>query len=405
MRMTTGLVLVAALTGVSCRTNTEVVVLDPAPGAARLRAGEPLGEEVARLVQPLIESGEDRGVIVGVLQPDGTVRSFTFGTSGAPADPASLAGDTLFQVGSLTKVLVTALLAVLFEEGTLKPGDTVREILPAGVELSPDAGALTLLELATHTSGLPREPTDGATLLYAIDYMFTGHNLYRYLTRDRAYAALRNCTLPPRSERRAEYSNLATGLLAHLIEVRTGRSLPDLLAEKITGPLGMRDTTFFPDDGQKRRLAQGHAGGHPCFLPRDTPMPPWDMGDFMRGCGGLYSTLDDLMTFAQANLAPEPHALTPLLRDLHRPRSHAAREDYSLGWIVHTFDEGRIHITYKYGIVSGYSAYIGMNVEKRLAVVVLCNSFHWDDKVGHNLLLRLTGAMEEAAGGVAATAR
>lgn len=402
MKKTTALALVAAMSGLACRTTTEVVVYDPAPGVSRLRAGESVAEEVDRLVKPLIASGDHEGMIVAVVDSGGHATTFAYGDAGGPGDPAPPSGDTLFQVGSLTKVFVAALLSVLVEERVLKPGDTVREILPPEVPLSPDAGAITLHELATHTSGLPREPTSPRTLLYAIDYMFTGHNLYRYLTLDRALDYLRDLELPPKAGRRVEYSNLATGLLAHLIEVRTGRTLPDLVAEKITGPLGMHDTVFTPGAARQLRLAQGHVGGHPCLLPRHDPLPPWDLGDFLRGSGGLYSTLEDLMILARVNLGLQPHPLAAIFREMQRPLYRAPREEVALGWIVHSFEGSDVKITYKYGIVSGYSAYLGMNVEKQLAVVVLSNSFQWDDKVGHNLLLRLSGAQEAAPDGIAA---
>ena len=375
--------------GTSCRTNTEMVADDPAAGIERLAAGGSVREEVDRLARPLIESGEVEGMVVGVLDPEGGVEICRYGGAG------KLEGDAIFEVGSLAKTFVAALLAVLVEEGALKYEDTVRDILPADVPLSEDAGGLTLYELATHSSGLPRDPVCWDALTCGVNYFFTGENLYGYITRPWLYEYLRTCRLDPKPERRVEYSNLGAGLLGHLIEVRTGRSLSELLREKITGPLGMHDTVFALDPERQRRLAVGHAGDHPCFLQRETAMAPWEMGEIMNGACGLYSTLNDLMLFARVVLGLHAHPLASLLPSMQLTRVVTPEEDVALGWIVHHFPECRTSIVYKYGIISGYSAYIGMVPDRRIAVVVLSTSFCLDGKVGHNLLLRWSGALEK----------
>ena len=86
------------------------------------------------------------------------------------------------------------------------------------------------------------------------------------------------------------------------------------------------------------------------------------------------------------------HPLEPMLISMQHVRVKRTEADEGLGWSLNYFDEGRTILTYKHGMVAGYMAYIGMNTEKRIAVVVLCSNFNWDEKVGHNLLLRLSGA-------------
>ncbi|MCE9583071.1 MAG: beta-lactamase family protein [Planctomycetes bacterium] len=387
----TALALGVALSGISCARSTECLVFDLGPGVERLRGGGSVRAEADRLVQPLIDSGEVKGMVVEVLGPDGRAETFGYGCSGSPGASGPPDGQTVFQLGSVTKVFVAALFAVLVEEGRLREEETVREILPPEVALSKDAGAITLRELITHTSGLPREPLSFAALSDVVDYMFTGRNLYSYLTRDVALQYLATCKLPPREERVVDYSNLGTALLAWLMEVKTGRPLAELVREKVTGPLGLGDTTFDLEGEEARRLAAGHSGGHPCFQQSGTEMPAWEMGEFMRGTGGLFSTADDLMALARANLGGGRDGIGPLLASMQHVRCHGQGEDVALGWIVNHFDDQGVTIVYKYGIVSGYSAYVGMIVEEGLAVVVMSNSFNWHDKVGHNLLLRLSG--------------
>jgi CubicO group peptidase (beta-lactamase class C family) len=383
------LLLCTALTATSCRIYSTRQVSDPAPAVARLRAGGSVEEEVSRLTQPLIDSGEAFGMVVAVLTPDGATHTFGYGRSSRSQGSRPLAGDTIFQVGSLSKVLIATVLAQLVEDGQLHYEDTVRSILPAAVKLPTRVGELTLYELVTHTGGLPRQPAGPSQMAYFIAYLFSGRNLYGYIDKDYLYGYLGRCHLKPRGERAYVYSNIGAGLLAHLIELKTGRSLPDLIQEKVCRPLNLHDTVYVLDAEQKTRLAVGHVGDQPKFVRRGRPVPPWDMGEIMGASGGLYSTANDLMVFAQANLGLLGHPLEPLLAATHQTQIRTPAEDVAYGWLISRFDEGKSTILYKHGMVSGYNAYVGLDPDTRIAVIVLCNTFNWNDKVGHNLVRRL----------------
>jgi CubicO group peptidase (beta-lactamase class C family) len=363
------------------------------PAIVRLRNGAPIGDEVTELAQPLVSSGELYGLAVGMLTPDGSTRTYGYGSSGLPDRPPAPDGDTLFQIGSISKLFMAALLVILVEEGQMHYEDTVRSILPAEVVLSADVGELTLYELVTNMGGLPRQPQTLTQLRTFMGYLFTGHNPYGYLNKSYLYKYLRHHRLKPKGKRDYVYSNIGYGLLAHLIEVKTGRALPDLIAEKICRPLGMKDTVFVLDADQQKRLAVGHVGGQPCFWRPSTPLPTWDLGEIMRGVGGLYSTVNDLLTFAKSNLGLLQHPLDPLLASMQRIQLETSVEGVAYGWLIDHYDPGRLEIIYKHGMVSGYSAYIGMNPSTRTAVVALSNSYRWDDKIGHNLILRLSGSL------------
>ena len=376
--------------GTSCKTFSSRVVSDPMPAVTRLQAGGSIKEEVDRLAQPLIASGEIYSMAVGVLAPDGSAWNFGYGLSGRPGEAQSPTGDDIFQVGSLSKLFVASVLAILVDEGQLHYEDTVRSILPPETPLNKDIGDLTLQELVTHTGGLPRQPMGPTQMCYFARYLFTGHNLYGYIDKAYLYEYLRTCHIKPKGQREYVYSNIGVALLAHLIEIKTGRSLPDLVEEKICRPLKMKDTTFYLNAGQQKRLAVGHVGDQPKFIQRNTPTASWDMGEIMRATGGLYSTVNDLLIFARANLGLLNHPLEPLLAETHQVQLKTPDEDVALGWLVNYFDNGRVTLLYKHGMVSGYNGYIGLNVEKHIAVVVLSSNFNWDDKIGHNLLLRLS---------------
>lgn len=384
----------AALLGASCSTLSSRVVADPAPSAARLRAGGDLKEEVARLVQPLVDSGEICGMAVGVLAPGAGPRVFGFGSASLPGNGPLPAGDTIFQIGSVSKLFVDALLMKLIAEGRMSFDDTVRSIVPPGIPLSEDAGRLTLYELATNTGGLPRQRNNFTQMRYFTSFLFTGRNLYGCVTKEQLYDYLRTFKSPPKEKRSFVYSNLGNGLLTHMIELKTGRPIAALLEEKICGPLGLRDTVLHLNAEQKSRLATGHPGDQPKFRSRKSAMEPWDMGDILGASCGLYSTVNDLLIFARANLGQLHHPLEKHLLSMHHGRVRAIGEDAGIGWAVNRIHGGRVELVYKQGMVSGYSAYIGLNAERQLAVVTLCNNFLWREKVGHNLLLRLFEARE-----------
>jgi CubicO group peptidase (beta-lactamase class C family) len=385
------LLFATTLVGSGCRTTAIRHVSDPAPAIARLQAGGSLQAEVDDLVRPLVARGEVYGMVVGVVTPDGATHTFPYGQTGHPGDSQPPGADALFEIGSVSKVFVAALLARLVEEGQLRYDDTVRSILPTDVLVSADVGQVTLYELITHTSGLPREPFTLTQLSFFISYLVTGHNLYAYLNKPYLYAYLRHCHLKPKEQRKFFYSNLGIGLLGHLIEVKTGRRVTDLIVEKICAPLNMRDSVFALDAPQQERLTVGHTGNQACWKPANSPVAPWDMGEIMRSPVGMYSTANDLLIFAKANLGMLHHPLELILGSTQRAQVETPRGAEALGWIINRFNNGRVTLTFKDGMVAGYCSYIGLNRDARVAVVVLRNKFNWDDRVGHNLLLRLSG--------------
>ncbi len=388
--------LVLPFLGAGCKTFSTRDVSDSTPAVARLKAGGSVAAEVDCLAQPLIASGEIYGLAVGVLTPDGQTRVFGYGRTGL-ADPTQRPdGDTIFQIGSVSKVFLTALLAKLVDEGALHYEDTVRSILPPEVPLNEEVGKLTLSELALNTGGLPRQPMTLAALRDFLSFLFTGRNLYAYIDQPCLYDYLRKKHLRPRESRSYNYSNFGYGFLGHLISVKTGRSIEDLLQEKICRPLHLRNTTFNLTVEQKKRLAVGHVGDQPRFLRRGQPLEPWDMGEIMRPCGCLYSTVNDLLLFARVNLGLLRHPLEPVLASTHRSQLRRPDEDVAFGWLINYIGDDRVKLTYKEGVIAGYSGYIALQEESRIAVVVLANTFVFDEKVGHNLILRLARGLSPA---------
>jgi CubicO group peptidase (beta-lactamase class C family) len=385
-----GVVAVVGGLASACHTTlSHRIIYDPTPAVERLRRNGTIETEVDALAKPLIEKHESVGIVVGVLTPDGKTQVFSYGQRAA-YDPTPPTTNTLFAVGSVTKMLVAATLARLVEEGAVRYEDTVRSIVPPSIPLSKSVGETTLYQLVTHTSGLKREPANLESFLHLVRYLFTGQNVYDYLTRDYLYHYLNECHLPPAKLRRYEYSNVGGGLLGNLLELKTGMSLPNLVAEKVTIPLGLSDTVFYLNDERRERRAVGHSGDEPLFMPRNIPQPIWDLGEVMRGAGGMWSTVDDLLILAKAELGMIENPVATTMDACRKVQFELPDEGIALGWRTNRIDDHLLY--YIHGVMNGHTAYIGLNEKTSVAVVVLCNNFNWDDKVGHNLLLRLSSA-------------
>jgi CubicO group peptidase (beta-lactamase class C family) len=383
------------LPSLCCGPLSSRIIYDPKPSVERLNQGRTTIEaEVNELAMPLLMSKEATCLEIGVLLPDGSVRSYGYGRTRDAGPPTLPDKNTVFQIGSVSKLFTASVLALLVQEGRIHYSDTVRDILPKSVKLSPDVGKMTLYELATHTSGLPREPVTLKQFLFFIDYQFTGRNLYGYINKNWLYNYLGTFKVKNKSHKFI-YSNIGYGLLAHLLEVKTGETFQNLVAEDLLLRLDMRDTVFSLSQDQHERQAEGHAGDQPFFMKRNAPMPSWDMGEIMTPSGGIYSTTNDLLIYVKHTLLIRNSILDSILLKTTEPViDQRDGERSSLGWTISEVGDDHTQITYKHGMASGYNAYIGMDVSKKIAVIVLCSSFNWNDKIGHNLLLRLSHASD-----------
>ncbi len=338
---------------------------------------------VDQLAKPNIDSHLDDGIVVTVLDENGQKHTFGYGkklpNSDAPPD-----GDTIFAIGSLTKGFTTHLLYDLVKDGTFKYSDTVGDILP-NEDFSQAAKRITLEQLANHTSGLPRQPMSLAMMKNVIHYSFTGDNIYSHMDKEEIYNYLKTFDPNPDSVGKYVYSNMGAALLGQLIEAKTKKSLAVLMDEHFFRPLKMKDTSYVVAEEKLPRLAQGHVGDSPYFVARNTPIPTWQTWESVRGMAGLYSTSNDLLKYLKyrMRLGDFPIVTVPMPGDA---------DEYhfiSVGWSVDKFDNGKTEIMFRHGLIAGYAAYMGFEPKSKVAVVILYNTFNWDDSIGHNLLLTM----------------
>ncbi|CAM3510143.1 serine hydrolase domain-containing protein [Rouxiella silvae] len=359
-------------------------------GLRLARTGD-IGAEVNRLALPLILQKQTPGLVVGVLLPDGQTRVYSYGVTGEP-DGGKVTGSTLFAVASVSKGFLAEITTLIVQKNVFQWNETLETLLPLNTPLSRDARKITLLQLVTHTSGLPRQMMTTEMLGGVVQYLFTGDNFYHALDRHSLVDYLADFSAP--QDLSPRYSNIGYGLLDYILELRTGKKVETLLAENITGPLKLTHTGYqapmLPGYAQR---ALGHAGDQPKFIRRGSQVPDWHFSSLMIGAAGLYTNADDLLTYANAHLYPTgDRALDNALRDSLRVRYARSSEAAANGWIV---DEvGNQNITYQVGFIGGFSSYIGLDTRHKTAVVVLQNSFNWTNNIGHKVLQRMGEAID-----------
>jgi D-alanyl-D-alanine-carboxypeptidase/D-alanyl-D-alanine-endopeptidase len=310
------------------------------------------------------------GIVIGVLEADGMRRVITAGD-------VSHDRHTLFEIGSITKVFTGILLAEMSERGEVRLEQPVVELLPDGVSIpSRNGRQIRLVDLATHSSGLPRMPGNFQPANSA--------NPYADYTVTQLYDFLRGHQLRRDIGAEWEYSNVAVGLLGHALARRAGTTYEALLTERVLQPLGMSSTKIALSSTDRARLAPGHNS-------RGQQVSNWDLPT-LAGAGALRSTAEDMLTFLAANLAPPasvPDTLSRAIRRSHDPHfTISGSRRWGLLWGVTTTLHGRTVIAHNGG-TAGYRTFIGFEPERRIGVVVLSNQNDQTsdvDRIGGHLL-------------------
>ena len=350
--------------------------------------GFPSDSVVLAPLRPLVDAMPGAGVVIGLIEPDGRTRVITRGTSGR--DRVPLGDSTVFEIGSITKVFTAAVLADMVARGEVALDDPVAKYLPSSVRVPSVSGrAITLLDLATHTSGLPRNPTN----LVPSDAAnpFAGYEV------EQLYAFLSSYALPRAPGAEFEYSNVGFGLLGHVLARRAGMSYEQVVRTRLLEPLGMHATSIALDPKQQASFAAGHAV-------TGRGVGAWDLPT-LAGAGAFRSTLADLLRFAQANLRTDDARVGRALAAAHVSRRRTPVPDMgiALGWQTSLGDDGAADFVWKDGQTGGYASFIGVDTARQRAVVILANVAGADalDAVGLGLL---RGRIVTANGAPAAAA-
>jgi D-alanyl-D-alanine-carboxypeptidase/D-alanyl-D-alanine-endopeptidase len=322
--------------------------------------------EVLNLLVNRVDEGKKAvGIVVATLSPE--LREVTpYGTM-AKDRPDTVNGDSVFEIGSITKVFTSVILADMVVHGEVRLDTPVAQLLPSSVNVPRrDGKQITLLDLAMHISGLPRMPPDFKPA--DMENPFAGFDA------PQLYAFLSGYKLPREIGAQYEYSNLGVGLLGHALARKAGMSYGELLRIRILDPLGMNSTSIILSEDQKRRLATGYDASL-------QPTKNWDF-DCLAGAGALRSTANDLLKFLAAALELNTTPITPAMRLMYTVHHATESPDMEImmGW--HVWKRYGTRIIWHNGVTGGYWSFIGFDPVKKAGAVVLSNTRFDNDAIG-----------------------
>lgn len=373
----------------SCGTLSEMQVEESPQAVKQLACTKNIDGMVDGIVSQYIKKEKASGLAIGIIRNDGTSRTWGYGYTDA-VNAHKIDGETLFALGSISKGVTGEVVAGLVEKGLLKWDDKLSDLLPKNTPLSDDAKNITLLQLATHTSGLPRQNMNKDMLQSFLKYLYTGDNFYNELDSDAVLNDLSSFKRPQTPE--PQYSNLGYALLGYILKLKTGEDIQQLSYDFIFRSLKMGSTSFHgPTLKAYPYRAIGHAGDQPKFIRRGKVVPDWYFTNNMVAAANLYSNVDDLLKYLRAHITDsEPSELNSAIRVSEKIYFERNIEAANIAWVTDHKDNQVI--TYQVGYIGGYSSYIGFDKKHKNAVVVLQNSFNWSNYIGHDLLLKMAMA-------------
>ncbi|CAK9883879.1 MAG: D-alanyl-D-alanine-carboxypeptidase/endopeptidaseAmpH [Candidatus Erwinia impunctatus] len=281
-----------------------------------------------------------------------------------PGSQSAPQKDSVVRIASLTKLLTSELLVKMSEQGVVSLHDPLNRYAPAGKQSLSGAGKrITLLNLATHTSGLPREQPGGKP----------NRPVFVWPTFNQRWNWFSGAQLKVMPGTQAAYSNVAFDLLGDALSRAGKQPYPVLLKQQITRPLGMKDTTFTPSPDQCRRLMIPAKGASPCMNTLAAI-----------GSGGLYSTPDDMGRWMQQFLSSDIYTRTgqvdrmqtmiyqrPQLNKVEGMDVPGKATALGLGWVYMAPEANRPGIIQKTGGGGGFITYIAMAPQYSVGVFIV----------------------------------
>jgi serine-type D-Ala-D-Ala carboxypeptidase/endopeptidase len=320
---------------------------------------ELLDERFRQVAQERIDDDWYRSLVVGIVN-GGKSEVFAFGELDGGGKPD---GDTVYEIGSITKTFTATLLADDVLSGRCRLDTPVVELL-TGFKIPESNGKkITLGQLATHHSGLPFMPSNISSVDSA--------NPHAEYDAEKMRAFLEDRQLSRDPGESFEYSNIAFGLLGHALAESAKTRYGALLDGRIFRPLGM--TMSGPELTKKMRqhLAIGHDEN-------GNPVEHFDL-KALEGAGGICSTANDMLQYLKANMGVDQTPLIDAMRLAQRPITNTDKQA-SIGLAWFTTKTG---VIWHNGGTGGYRSFLGFNADRNIGVVILSNSSVGFDDLGY----------------------
>jgi CubicO group peptidase (beta-lactamase class C family) len=321
---------------------------------------------VGESVEKRIAEGITPSIAIAIIDRKG-IQYFNFGKTSETGNEVD--EHTIYEIGSISKVFTGILLAQQVLDGDLKLDDKINDYLPSDVRIQVMGDQeITFGNLTDHTSGLPRMPYNFGPA--NINNPFADYSV------DQMYEFISNYKPIRTVGSEYEYSNIAQGLLGHLLAENKNTTYENLMIRTIADPLGMNETKIVFDQRMKDNLALGHSGGE--------VVENWDIPT-LAGAGAIRSSTSDMAIFISANLGYLKSSVTPAM-ELSQQIRHdkAGQMQVAMGWHIKNGEEGDVY--WHNGGTGGYRTFVGFVKETGKGVVLLTNSSAGADDIGFHLL-------------------
>ncbi|GAA4533775.1 serine hydrolase domain-containing protein [Amycolatopsis samaneae] len=306
-------------------------------------------------------------LVIGLFDRHGQYVAGT-GDSGQP-DGGKPDGRTVYQIGSITKTFTGLATALEVVRGRRRFSDPLRACLPDWLPVPTWHGKqVTLGDVVTHTSGLPRLPESWG---HRPD--IDPRDPYAVFTMRDLADGLRETSLATEPGKVLVYSNLGAALNGQSLALGTEDAYESVIRPRVTGPLGLCDTGTALTREQRGRKAVGHD-------PAGAVTPDWRF----RTCvaeGGLYGTVDDLLRYARAHLAPVPGPLGEATELVRRKRFADAQQAIGVYWFLRPLPGGGREMVWHNGATGGFHSFTGFCPESGTGVAVLTNIARGDNEL------------------------
>ncbi|WP_154222945.1 serine hydrolase domain-containing protein [Marinicella rhabdoformis] len=323
-------------------------------------AAAQIPEDVQHEADQRVKHNYNQGIVLGVYENQS--RAYHISGWANKENKIKLNKQSVFEIGSITKTMTALLLAEAVVKNKVSLDDHIDNLLPTELKFT-SPKAITLKQLSTHSSGLPRLPSNQKNIM--------GKDPYADYQREDLLAAISDQTVSPNQQHYA-YSNYGVGLLGEALAILNQDSYQNLLKKRVFEPLNMNnsyaDASLVPED----RRVTGYAGKY--------AVPNWHF-KALAGAGSVNSSIEDLLTFGIAILKadhPELKQAIALSKQIHYQDRGVT---LGLNWHI---NKG---VLWHNGGTAGFRSILMIDPEQEKVVAAITNQAEHavEDMAGHLL--------------------
>ncbi|HEY9256946.1 serine hydrolase domain-containing protein [Chitinophaga sp.] len=324
---------------------------------------------VEHVVRGYIQKGNTCGLVLAVINK-GKVRKYSYGSVNKKLKQLPDAENTIFEIGSVTKTFNSLILAEEVVAGRMKLNDPINLYLPDSIPaLNFHGKAITLQDLANHTSGFPRLPAN------IFNSSVDPKDPYKHYPVDSLYSFLMRYQPSVMPGTLFSYSNYGAGVLGTILERTLDSSFEQLILSRICQRLNMSHTGITLSNAAQRNLAQGYNETGEATL-------PWDLAS-LKASGAIRSTLNDMVKYARAQIEMKG-PLHKAIALSHQPTFVGKEQSMGLGWRINR--NGQHTYLHHSGGTGGFRSFVGFDPDRKIAVVILSNAAEDVTTIGEGFL-------------------